>query len=105
MNENMNRFFFEMVSIAFKLKQVRAASESSSSCGGFERNKMVTAWVLGSLGSWDSESNSENQNPSIHQGGGDGWLLVWLCSSGPFLTMNFEFDHGPGPGPELDKIW
>ena len=64
-----------------------------------------TAWVLGSLGSWDSESNSENQNPSIHQGGGDGWLLVWLCSSGPFLTMNFEFDHGPGPGPELDNIW
>ena len=26
-------------------------------------------------------------------------------SSGPFLTMNFEFDHdyGPRPGPELDN--
>ena len=27
-------------------------------------------------------------------------------SYGPFLTMNFEFDHdyGPRPGPELDKF-
>ena len=26
-------------------------------------------------------------------------------SSGPFLTKNFEFDldHGPRPGPELDN--
>ena len=41
-----------------------------------------------------------------------GWWvqLDYNVSSGPFFTMNFEFDqdHGPRPGPELDKnmqIW
>ena len=35
------------------------------------------------------------------------WVLLdYSDSSGPFLTMNFEFDHdyGPRPGPELDKF-
>ena len=39
-------------------------------------------------------------------GGGGGWVeLDYSVSSGPFLTMNFEFDHdhGPRPGPELDN--
>ena len=29
-----------------------------------------------------------------------------MIDGGPFLTMNFEFDHdyGPRPGPELDKF-
>ena len=34
--------------------------------------------------------------------GGGGWVeLDYSVSSGPFLTMNFEFDHdhGPRPGP------
>ena len=42
-----------------------------------------------------------------------GWVGVWWVhldysvSSGPFLTMNYEFDqdHGPRPGPELDNIF
>ena len=31
--------------------------------------------------------------------------LDYNVSSGHFLTMNFEFDqdHGPRPGPKLDK--
>ena len=35
-----------------------------------------------------------------------GWVeLDYSVSSGPFLTMFFEFDqdHGPRPGLELDK--
>ena len=41
---------------------------------------------------------------------GDGWVVVHLeydVSSGPFLTMNFEFDqdHGPRPGPKLDNYY
>ena len=34
------------------------------------------------------------------------WVhLDYSVSSGPFLTMNYEFDqdHGPRPGPELDN--
>ena len=34
------------------------------------------------------------------------WVLLdYSDSSGPFLTMNFEFDqdHGPRPGHELDN--
>ena len=38
---------------------------------------------------------------------GDGWWvhLDYSVISGPFLTMNFDFDQdcGPRPGPELDK--
>ena len=32
--------------------------------------------------------------------------LVYSLSSGPFLTMHFEFDqdHGPRPGPKLDNF-
>ena len=37
-----------------------------------------------------------------------GWWvhLDYRVSSGPFSTMNFEFDqnHGPRPGPELHNI-
>ena len=39
-------------------------------------------------------------------GGGGGWVdLYHSVSSGPFLTMNFEFNqyHGPRPGSELDN--
>ena len=40
-------------------------------------------------------------------GGGDKLELDYSVSSGPFLTMNFEFnqDHGPRPGPELDNFY
>ena len=37
---------------------------------------------------------------------GGGWLeLDYSVRSGPFGTINFEFDqdHGPRPGPELDN--
>ena len=39
-------------------------------------------------------------------GGGGGLVhLDFNVSSGPFLTMNFEFnqEHGPRPGPKLDN--
>ena len=38
-------------------------------------------------------------------GGGDKLELDYSVSSGPFLTMNFEFnqEHGPRPGPKLDN--
>ena len=40
-------------------------------------------------------------------GGGAEWVhFDYDVSSGPSLTMNFEFDqdHGPRPGPELDNF-
>ena len=35
--------------------------------------------------------------------GWGGVYLVYGIGSGPFLTMNLEFDHDHGPRPKLDN--